>query len=399
MNIVYRNPGELMPYPGNAKKHSKLQIEKVALSIQKYGFKQPVVIDQDGVIVIGHCRTLAALQIGLTEIPCILADDLTPDQIRELRLIDNKTNESAWDTDALAIELNDLNIDLSAFGFDPLQTDGVHEDEFDETPPQEPLTKPGDIWLLGRHRLMCGDATNLDDVALLMDGRKADLCVTDPPYNCSITGKTKDALKIMNDQMDSASFYGFLFAAFKNIYDNLVDGGAIYIFHSDAEKVNFYNATVAAGFHYSTTCVWVKNSMVIGRMDYQMRHEPVIYAFKDTSKHNWYSNRKQTTIWEFDRPAHSRTHPSTKPIPLVAYPITNSSQPGELVLDVFGGSGSTMIACEQTNRTAYLMELDPKYADVIVNRAITTFGTDEGVFVLRDGERIPHALLTAAKEA
>ncbi|MDL2207050.1 site-specific DNA-methyltransferase [Eubacteriales bacterium OttesenSCG-928-N13] len=398
MDIIYKDPKLLSPYPGNAKKHSKPQIDKVALSIQRFGFKQPVVIDGNDVIVIGHCRTLAAVQIGLAEIPCILADDLTPEQIRELRLIDNKTNESAWDADLLATELADLNIDLTAFGFDAIMQDDIHEDEFDETPPAEPITKPGDIWLLGRHRLMCGDATNPSDVQMLMDGLRADLCVTDPPYNCDLTGKTKDALKIRNDKMDSDSFYAFLFSAFKNVYDNLVDGGAVYIFHSDAEKVNFYNATVAAGFHYSTTCIWVKNSMVIGRMDYQMRHEPVLYGFKDTARHNWYSNRKQTTIWEYDRPAHSRMHPSTKPIPLIAYPITNSSQPGERVLDTFGGSGSTMIACEQTGRVAYLMELDPKYADVIVNRFIKQAGTDEGVFVQRDGERIPYALLAAAKE-
>ena len=389
MNIIYRDPKALVPYPGNAKKHTRPQIERVAMSIKAYGFKQPVVIDNDNVIVIGHCRTMAAAQLDLSEIPCILADDLTPEQIRELRLVDNKTNESGWDSDLLAVELGDLNVDLSAFGFDALRIDDIHDDEFDETPPEESFVLSGDIWLLGVHRLMCGDATKPEDVAHLMDGKLADLCVTDAPYNAAYEGKTKDALTIQNDKMDSASFYAFLLAAFKNIYDHLADGGAAYLFHSDAEKVNFYNATVDAGFHYSTTCIWVKNSMVIGRMDYQMRHEPVIYAFKDTAKHNWYSNRKQTTIWEFDRPAHSRLHPTSKPIPLIAYPIENSSKPGEIVIDVFGGSGSTMIAAEQTGRLAYLMEIDPKYAAVIVNRYAThEKGNERAVFVLRDGKKM-----------
>jgi len=227
-----------------------------------------------------------------------------------------------------------------------------------------------------------------------MDGKQANLCVTDPPYNCDYEGGT--GMKILNDKMPAEKFKAFLLAAFINIFNSLTDGGSFYAFHSDAEKVNFYEAAVEAGFHYSTTCIWVKNSLVIGRMDYQMRHEPVIYAFKDTAKHRWYSDRKQTTIWEFDRPTKSKLHPTMKPIPLIAYPIQNSSAPNGIVLDPFGGSGSTLIACEQTNRICYTSELDPIYATVIIKRFYqyfvehknSTTNVDDEIYVIRDGKRI-----------
>jgi DNA modification methylase len=235
---------------------------------------------------------------------------------------------------------------------------------------------------------MCGDSTKPDDVAVLMNGQKANLCITDPPYTCDISGGT--GMKIMNDKWkDSRQFYGFLLDAFKNIYANLADGGAFYCFHSDAEKVNFYNATVDAGFHYSTTCIWVKNALVIGRMDYQMRHEPVLYAFKDTAKHKFYGDRKQTTVWEFDRPTKSKLHPTSKTIPLISYPMRMSSMENSTVMDLFGGPGSTLMAAEQLNRIAYLMELDPKYASAIVRRyAAAKQGTDD-IFVIRNGEKLP----------
>lgn len=234
---------------------------------------------------------------------------------------------------------------------------------------------------------MCGDSTKPEDVAVLMDGKKANLCITDPPYNCSYEGGT--GMTIMNDQWtDGEKFYQFLLDAFKNVYENLTDGGAVYIFHSDAEKVNFFNATVAAGFHYSTTCIWVKNALVIGRMDYQMRHEPVIYAFKDTARHNFYGDRKQTTIWEFDRPTKSKLHPTSKPLPLIAYPMRNSSQANGIVLDLFGGSGSTLMAAEQLDRIACLMELDPKYASAIVRRYAAYKGGTEDITVIRNGQKL-----------
>ena len=265
----------------------------------------------------------------------------------------------------------------------------LKDDDFDEDKALEApaFVEPGDIWLLGRHRLMCGDSTKAEDVAVLMDGRKANVCVTDPPYNCSYEGGT--GMTIMNDRWtDSQKFYQFLLDAFKNIYENLADGGAFYCFHSDAEKVNFFNATVDAGFHYSTTCIWVKNSLVIGRMDYQMRHEPVIYAFKDTVKHKFYGDRKQTTVWEYDRPTKSKLHPTSKTIPLVAYPIRMSSLENSIVMDLFGGSGTTLMAADQLNRIAYLMELDPKYASAIVRRyAAAKQGVDD-VFVIRNGQKL-----------
>ena len=220
-----------------------------------------------------------------------------------------------------------------------------------------------------------------------MDGKKANVCITDPPYACNYTGGT--GMKILNDNLKGEEFYQFLLSAFKNAYENLADGAAIYIFHSDAEKVNFYNAVVAAGFHYSTTCIWVKQSLVLGRFDYQMRHEPVIYAFKDTVKHKFYGDRKQTTVWEFDRPSKSKLHPTTKPLPLVAYPMKNSSLVNSIVLDLFGGSGSTLMAAEQMDRTAYLMELDPVYASAIVRRFVAYRGNTEDVHIIRDGQKLP----------
>jgi DNA modification methylase len=298
----------------------------------------------------------------------------------------------------LSVEISDLKdnaFDLSTLGFTDDELDklmgGVGEaadDDFDvdEAAKEEPFVQPGDIWLLGRHRLLCSDATDAADVTRVMDGKKANMCITDPPYNCDYSGGT--GMKIMNDKMPQEKFYAFLLGAFRNIYDNLADGGAFYAFHSDAEKVNFYNATVDAGFHYSTTCVWVKDTLVLGRMDYNMRHEPVIYAFKDTSAHKFYGDRKQTTVWEFDRPKKSNLHPTMKPVPLVAYPIQNSCQVNGIVLDSFGGSGTTLIACEQLDRVCCMLELDPIYASVIVRRYIKQVGGADTVFVERDGVKL-----------
>ena len=399
MNIVYKNPKELTPYPGNAKKHTKPQIERVALSIERYGFKQPVVIDSDGTIVIGHCRTLAAVQLGLAEIPCILADDLTAEQIRELRLIDNKTNESAWDSDLLAVELGDLNIDLSAFGFDPIQIGDVHEDDFDESVPDTALTELGDIWVLGRHRLMCGDATDVTAVERLMDGKLADLLLTDPPYNVDYTGKTKDALKIENDTMADDKFRSFLRAAFYAADTAMKPGAVFYIWHADSGGYNFRGACHDIGWTVRQCLIWRKNTMVLGRQDYQWAHEPCLYGWKEGSSHLWASNRKQTTILEFDRPSRSKEHPTMKPILLFDYQIQNNTKEMDLVLDLFGGSGTSIIACEQNGRVCNTMELDPKYCDVILHRYIKQAGSDEGVYVLRDGEKISHSVLSAAKGA
>ena len=392
--------GKLIPYVNNARTHSEDQITKLRSSLREFGFINPILIDREYNVIAGHGRLVAAKAENFSEVPCVYVDHLTDAQKKAYILADNRMAEDAgWDEELLRIEIESLQeqaFDLSLTGFDDDEIAGLfgddeaEDDNFDEDAALEApaFVEPGDVWLIGRHRLMCGDSTKPEDVSVLMDGKKANLCITDPPYNCAYEGGT--GMKIMNDKWDdSKKFYQFLLDAFKNVYANLADGGAFYCFHSDAEKVNFFNATVDAGFHYSTTCIWVKNSLVIGRMDYQMRHEPVIYAFKDTAKHKFYGDRKQTTVWEFDKPTKSKLHPTTKPLPLISYPMRMSSMENSIVLDLFGGSGSTLMTAEQMNRIAFLMELDPKYASAIVRRyAAAKQGVDD-VFVIRNGEKLP----------
>ena len=392
--------GKLIPYVNNARTHSEDQITKLRSSLREFGFINPILIDRDYNVIAGHGRLAAAKAENFDEVPCVYVDHLTEAQKKAYILADNRMAEDAgWDEEMLRIEIEALKeqaFDLSLTGFDEdeiasfFDDEEAQDDNFDEDKALEApaFVEPGDVWILGRHRLMCGDSTKSEDVSILMEGKKANICITDPPYNCAYEGGT--GMKIMNDKWDdSKKFHQFLLDAFKNVYANLADGGAFYCFHSDAEKVNFFNATVDAGFHYSTTCIWVKNALVIGRMDYQMRHEPVIYAFKDTAKHKFYGDRKQTTVWEFDKPTKSKLHPTTKPLPLVAYPMRMSSMENSIVLDLFGGSGSTLMAAEQLNRIAFLMELDPKYASAIVRRyAAARQGIDD-VFVIRNGEKLP----------
>lgn len=391
---------KLVPYQNNTRTHTPEQINKLRSSLREFGFINPVVIDREFGVLAGHARVEAAKAEGITEVPCVYADNLTEAQKKAYIIADNRyALDAGWDEELLKVEieaLKGMDFDIGLTGFDEQEIadlfgkdDEAKEDEFDidKALEAEPFVKKGDVWLLGRHRLLCGDSTKEEDVKLLMDGKSANAVITDPPYNCSYEGGT--GMTIMNDHWDdSEKFYQFLLAALKNAYDALADGGAIYIFHSDAEKCNFFNATVAAGFHYSTTCIWVKNALVIGRMDYQMRHEPVIYAFKDTAKHKFYGDRKQTTIWEFDKPIKSKLHPTTKPLPLIGYPMKMSSQVNGIILDLFGGSGSTLIAAEQLNRIAHIMELDPKYASAIVRRYIASRGNTEDVFIIRDGEKL-----------
>ena len=393
--------GKLIPYVNNARTHSKEQITKLRSSLREFGFVNPVIIDREFNVIAGHGRILAAKEENIEQVPCVFVDHLTEAQKKAYILADNRfALDAGWDEDMLRVEmeaLQGMDFDISLTGFDEAEIadllsldDGeTQEDDFDVDAAlqAEPFVKNGDLWLLGRHRLLCADSTNTEDVKLLMDGKKANVCITDPPYACNYTGGT--GMKIMNDNLKGEEFYQFLLSAFRNAYENLADGAAIYIFHSDAEKVNFYNAVVAAGFHYSTTCIWVKQSLVLGRFDYQMRHEPVIYAFKDTVKHKFYGDRKQTTVWEFDRPSKSKLHPTTKPLPLVAYPMKNSSLVNSIVLDLFGGSGSTLMAAEQMDRTAYLMELDPVYASAIVRRFVAYHGNTEDVHIIRDGKKLP----------
>ena len=393
--------GKLIPYVNNARTHSKEQITKLRSSLREFGFVNPVIIDREFNVIAGHGRILAAKEENIGQVPCVFVNYLTEAQKKAYILADNRfALDAGWDEEMLRVEmeaLQGMNFDVSLTGFDEAEIadlfaaddNEAQEDDFDEEAAlqAEPFVKAGDLWLLGKHRLLCADSTKPEDVKLLMDGKKANVCITDPPYACNYTGGT--GMKIMNDNLKGEEFYQFLLSAFKNAYENLADGAAIYIFHSDAEKVNFYNAVVAVGFHYSTTCIWVKQSLVLGRFDYQMRHEPVIYAFKDTVKHKFYGDRKQTTVWEFDRPSKSKLHPTTKPLPLIAYPMKNSSLVNSIVLDLFGGSGSTLMAAEQMDRTAYLMELDPAYASAIVRRFVAYRANTEDVHIIRDGQKLP----------
>ena len=399
---------KLVPAKYNPRKDLKpgdAEYEKLKRSMEQFGYVEPVIWNKTtGRVIGGHQRLKVLADFGLKEVDCVVVE-FSEEKEKALNIALNKIN-GEWDTDKLAMLISDLqgsDFDVSLTGFeeaeiaDLFEKTGekeVRDDDFDLTTALEKASfvERGDIWIVGRHRLMCGDATSAEDVTALMDGNRANLVVTDPPYNCSYEGGT--GMKIINDSWDnSKKFYQFLLDAFKNAYDNLSDGSAFYCFHSDAEKVNFFNATVDAGFHYSTTCIWVKNALVIGRMDYQMRHEPIIYAFKNTAKHKFYGDRKQTTVWEFDRPAKSQLHPTTKPLSLIAYPIKMSSQENGIVLDLFGGSGSTLVACEQMNRICHTMELDEKYASVILRRAVENGISPNDIYVLRNKAQIPYAEL------
>ena len=392
---------KLIPYVNNARTHSREQIQKLRSSLREFGFVNPVIIDKEYNVIAGHGRISAAKEEGIQQVPCVYVDYLTEAQKKAYILADNRMAlDAGWDDELLAVEmeeLQNLGFDLGLTGFDEKEladlfaTDEEAEDDgfdVDKELEKEAFVQTGDLWLLGRHRLLCGDATKPEDVRTVLDGKKANICITDPPYNCAYKGGT--GMTIQNDSWsDSEKFYQFLLDAFKNIYANLADGGAFYCFHSDAEKCNFFNATVNAGFHYSTTCIWVKDTLVIGRMDFQMRHEPVIYAFKDTAKHKFYGDRKQTTVWEFPRPKKSELHPTMKTIPLIAYPMGLSSQENGIVLDVFGGSGTTLMAAERLNRICCTTELDPKYASAIVRRYIAAVQSTDDVYVIRNGEKLP----------
>lgn len=362
----------IKPYKKNAKKHTETQIANVAESIRQFGWAQPIVVDKDYTIIIGHCRYSAAERLGLETVPVVVASDLTAEQVRKLRNLDNKLNESEWNFDLLKDDILDL--DFSDFDIDWGIEDndvitGIEEDEAPEVDEEnEPITQPGDIWQLGKHRLMCGDSTDAGTVALLMDGKKADLFLTDPPYNVAYEGKTKDALTIENDKMGSDKFREFLTSAFTAAVSVLKEGAGFYIWFASREHCNFETALNESGLEVRQELIWKKNSMVLGRQDYQWKHEPCLYGWKDGASHNWYSDRCQTTILEFDKPARNGEHPTMKPVELFAYQIQNSTKKGDIVLDLFGGSGTTIIACEQTGRIGYSMELDPRYCDVIIKR-------------------------------
>nr|DAU50641.1 MAG TPA: adenine specific DNA methyltransferase [Caudoviricetes sp.] len=370
MEIVNKNIEEIKMYENNPR-NNEGAVEYVANSIKEFGFKVPIVLDKNNIIVAGHTRYKAAKLLNITEIPCIIADDLSDEQVKAFRLIDNKAAELAsWDIDLLNLELENIkDIDMELFDFQISNIlDNVVDDEYEVELPEDPKTKTGNIYKLGNHYLMCGDSTNTDDVKKLMNNQLADLIVTDPPYNVNYEGKTGDNLKIMNDNMENNQFYSFLESAFINLYESIKDGGSIYVFHADTEGLNFRKAMMSSGFKLAECLVWVKNAFVMGRQDYHWKHEPVLYGWKPGASHYFINDRSQSTVLEFDKPIRNEEHPTMKPIDLIAYLINNSSKKDEIVLDLFGGSGTTMIACEQTNRKAFIMELDPRYCDVIVDR-------------------------------
>ena len=374
MNITYIPLEELIPYANNAKEHDAAQVKNLALSLDRYGWKQPVVVDRNNVIVAGHGRVLAAGKSKRWRdkpVPCIIADDLTDEQIAEFRLVDNKSAESEWDMEKLTEELSTL--DLSAFDFDwGLPETAMAEVTEDEAPEvdeeSEPVTKLGDIWQLGRHRLMCGDSTSTECVQKLMGGAQADILLTDPPYGVDYTGKTKEALKIENDAKSDDEFIAFLQAAFEAADSVMKPGAVFYIWHADSKAYVFRMACQRMGWEVRQVLIWVKNAMVMGRQDYQWKHEPCLYGWKSGAGHLWASDRKQTTVLEFDRPTKNKEHPTMKPVALFDYQIKNNTKGGDIVLDLFAGSGTTVVACEQNGRNAYVMELDPRYCDVIVKR-------------------------------
>ncbi|EJU90077.1 adenine methyltransferase [Enterococcus faecalis EnGen0351] len=375
MDIKVQKTEDLIPYEKNPR-HNEEAITAVAKSIEKFGFKVPIVVDASNVIVNGHTRLKAAKYLGLKEVPTIIADDLTPEQIKAFRLADNKVGEIAtWDEELLNAELDelaDLDFDMTEFGFDLPDIEGeeveVIEDEFEEELPAEPISKLGDIYQLGRHRLMCGDSTNSLEVEKLMGNKKADLLITDPPYNVAYEGKGKEALTIKNDSKETNEFHSFLYEAFSAAINNMKLGSSFYVWYASSEVVNFHTALEEAGFLVKQELIWNKNSMVLSRQDYHWKHEPCLYGWASGGSHSWYSDRKQTTILNFDRPTVNKEHPTMKPVALFDYQIKNSSKRGDCILDLFGGSGTTLIACEQNEREAYLMELDPRYVDVIIAR-------------------------------
>lgn len=370
----------LIPYAKNSRTHSDAQVAQIAASIKEFGWTNPILVDGTKGIIAGHGRLMAARKLGLVKVPVIELKDMTESQKKAYVIADNQLAMNAgWDIELLKIEVADLNedgFDLELLGFDNKMLDSLLEPEVkegltdeDQVPevPKEPKTKLGDVYILGEHRLMCGDSTSIEQVEKLTDGL-VDILVTDPPYNVNYEGATKDKLKIMNDSMDDSTFRQFLRDAFVAANAVMKQGAVYYIWHADSEGYNFRGACRDAGWTVRQTLIWAKDSMVMGRQDYHWKHEPCLYGWKDGAAHLWASDRKQTTIIECKKPRVNDIHPTMKPVELMEYQILNNTKGQDVVLDLFGGSGSTLIACEKTGRKARLMELDPKYCDVIVKR-------------------------------
>ena len=410
MTIEMKKTADLVPYETNPRLNERA-IDPVAASIRAFGFKVPIIIDSENIIVCGHTRWKAAQKLGLLEVPTICADDLSPEQINAFRLADNKVSEqSKWNEELLIEELKKCaTFDMALFGFDmdllDRNAENVTQDEIPE-PPKKARSVPGQVWQLGEHRLIVGDATDPATIEKLMDGATCDLWLTDPPYNTDCEGGTKDHLKIANDNFDSReAFTNFLQKAFEIIPDYLKPGGAFYVFYATMNTVSFVEAIENAGFTVREFLIWVKDVFTLGRQDYQWRHEGCLYGWKDGAAHYFVDDRTQTTCIEggrnienmtkedmrellriiydlpqtvirCEKPKKSILHPTMKPVQMIAQLIQNSTRPGEVVLDTFGGSGTTLIACEQIGRVCYTSELDPKYADVIIKRWENLTGFD-----------------------
>jgi DNA modification methylase len=371
----------LIPYARNSRTHSDAQVAQIASSIKEFGFTNPVLIDGGGGIIAGHGRVLAARKLGMSEVPCIRLEHLTDAQKRAYVIADNRLAlNSGWDTEMLKVEfadLQELGFDLELTGFDldeikellaPVGTEGLTDPDDAPPLPETPRTVPGDIWVMGRHRLLCGDSTSMDDLAKLCEGQLVDMWLTDPPYNVAYEGKTKDALKIKNDEMGDDQFRQFLRDAYTAADTVMKPGAVFYIWHADSEGYNFRGAAKDAGWTVRQCLIWKKSSMVMGRQDYHWKHEPCLYGWKEGASHLWAADRKQTTILEFEKPSRNGEHPTMKPVALFEYQLLNNTKGGDQVLDSFGGSGTTLIAAEKNGRVARIMELDPKYCDVIVKR-------------------------------
>jgi len=381
MKITQKKVTELIPYVNNSRTHSDEQVAQIAASIKEFGWTNPILVDGSNGIIAGHGRLLAARKLGYTDVPTIELADLTETQKKAYIIADNRLALNAgWDNEMLTIELNDLLADgfaLEMLGFDPKELNALLEPEViegltdeDAVPdvPEEPKTKLGDIYQLGNHRLMCGDSCSQEAVEKLTNGAGVDMLLTDPPYNVAYEGKTKESLTIQNDSMGDDQFRQFLRDAFVTADTVMKKGAVFYIWHADSEGYNFRGACHDAGWKVRQCLIWKKSSMVMGRQDYHWKHEPCLYGWKDGAGHLWATDRKQTTILEFDKPSRNGEHPTMKPVALFEYQMLNNTKGGDIVLDLFGGSGTTMLAAEKHGRHGYLMELDPKYCDVIVKR-------------------------------
>ena len=410
-HVEWLEPGELIPYEDNAKTHDEKNISNIANSIQRYGWQQNLTITKDKVIIIGHGRQLAAMRLGV-KVPCkVIEDDLTDDDIRELRIADNLTHDGQYDWEKMQAEIDRFGLEFEGFDFDfgeqmqemEEEPGEVEEDDYNEEPPEEPKSKYGDVFLVGRHRLVCGDSTNIDDLEKLMNGAKADMLLTDPPYNVDYDAKEKSLMNfrvnaritgggntgIENDKRDNEQFRQFLADAFSNADMVMKPGAVFYIWYAIMQGYQFLGALQDMGWEMRQQLIWNKNRMTLGRKDYHWKHENAIYGWKSGAEHLWASDRKQTTVIDCEVNIHNDIHPTMKPVKLFDYCIKNNTKGGDIVLDMFTGSGTTLLACEQNGRIAYCMELDPKYVDAIIDRFVKFTGKADEVFLLRDGQKIP----------